>query len=59
VKHENGLVTPGLPPELDLVCRAAHQKFLDVNTLTYWQLVIVQIYSTPYVLIFSGAIGAD
>ena len=59
VEHENGLVTQGLTPELDSVCRVAHQRFLDANTLPSWQLVILQIYGTPYVVIFSGASGGD
>ena len=57
VEHENGLVMQGLTPELDSVCRIAHQKFLDAHTLTYWQLVILRIYGTSYVVIFSGASG--
>ena len=59
VEHENGLVMQGLTPELDSVCRVAHQQFLDAHTLTYWQLVILQIYGTSYVVIFSGASGGD
>ena len=59
VEQENGLVTQGLTPELDSVCRVAHQRFLDANALTYWQLVILQIYGTSYVVIFSGASGGD
>ena len=59
VEHKNGLLIQGLTPELDSVCRVAHQKFLDDHTLTYWQLVILQIYGTPYVVIFSGASGGD
>jgi hypothetical protein len=54
VAHKTGLVTQGVTPELDLACRATHQKFLDAHHLTYWQLVILQVFGTPYVVIFSG-----
>jgi hypothetical protein len=59
VEHENGLVTQGLSSELDPLCLDAHQSFLRTNMLTYWQLVILQVYGTPYVVIFSGASGGD
>ena|ERR1051326_8075308 len=59
VEHENGLVTQGLSPELDSICGVTHQDFLKVNTLTYWQLVVLQVYRTPYAFIFSGASGDE
>ncbi len=59
VEHENGLVTQGPGSELDSLCLAAHQSFLKANTFTYWQLVILQVYGTPYIVIFSGASGGE
>ena len=59
VEHENGLVTQGLSPELNSICGVTHENFLKVNTLTYWQLVVMQVYKTPYAFIFSGASGGD
>jgi len=59
VAHKTGLVTQGVTPELDLACRVTHQKFLDAHHLTYWHLVILQVFGTPYVVIFSGASGGD
>ncbi|HEX4134384.1 MAG TPA: hypothetical protein VHY84_07245 [Bryobacteraceae bacterium] len=57
--HENGLVTAGLTPELDETCRTVHQTFLAARHLTWWQLIILQIFGTPHILIFSGASGHD
>jgi hypothetical protein len=34
-----------------------HQQFLKTHKLTYWQLVILPVFSTAYVVIFSGASG--
>ena len=59
VEHENGLVTQGLSPELNSICGVTHENFLKVNTLTYWQLVVMQVYKTSYAFIFSGASGGD
>ena len=59
VEYENGLVTQGLSPELNSICGVTHENFLKVNTLTYWQLVVLQVYKTPYAFIFSGASGGD
>jgi hypothetical protein len=57
--HKNGLVTAGVTPELDETCRTIHQTFLAARRLTWWQLIILQIFGTPHILIFSGASGHD
>jgi hypothetical protein len=57
--HKNGMVTAGLTAELDEACRATHQAFLAARHLTWWQLIILQIFGTPHILIFSGASGHD
>jgi|HubBroStandDraft_2_1064218.scaffolds.fasta_scaffold667041_1 hypothetical protein len=36
-----------------------HQQFLKTHKLTYWQLVILPVFSTAHVLIFSGAWGGS
>ena len=59
VDHNNGLVTQGLTPDLDSQCGVLHQKFLETNHLTHWQLVILRVFATTYVLIFSCASGVD
>jgi hypothetical protein len=57
VDHQNGLVTEGIAPELDSECNVIHQKFLEAHRLTYWQLVVVAVFATSYVMIFSCAPG--
>jgi len=59
VDHKNGLITQGLTPELDSQCGVMHQKFLASHDLTYWQLVVVPIFATIHVLIFSCPAGVD
>ena len=59
VDHQTGLVTQGIIPELDSECGVIHQNFLEANHLTYWQLIILPIFATTYVLIFSGASGVE
>ena len=59
VDHQTGLVTQGITPELDSECGIIHQNFLEAHHLTYWQLIILSIFATTYVLIFSGASGVD
>jgi hypothetical protein len=57
--HKTGLITQGIATELDSDCSAMHQRFLDAHQLAYWKLVILPIFSTTYVVIFSGAIDAN
>jgi hypothetical protein len=57
--HKTGLVTQGITPALDSQCGAIHQKFLETYHLTYWFLVVLPIFTTTYVLIFSCPSGLD
>jgi len=57
VDHSTGLITEGIAPEADAGCDRIHQQFLKTHMLTYWQLVIVAVFSTAHVVIFSGASG--
>jgi hypothetical protein len=57
--HQTGLVTQGITPELDSQCGVIHEKFLEAHQLTFWQLVVLPIFATTYVLIFSCASGID
>lgn len=57
--HETGLITQGITPILDSECSTMHQRFLDAHQLTYWKLVILPVFSTTYVVLFSGAIDAN
>jgi hypothetical protein len=57
VDHSTGLITQGIFPEADAECDRIHQQFLKTNKLTYWQLVILPVFSTAHVVIFSGASG--
>ncbi len=59
VDHKTGLVTQGITPELDSQCSVIHKKFLETYQLTYWQLVVLPIFTTSYVLIFSCPSGVD
>jgi hypothetical protein len=55
VDHATGLITQGLAPEADSDCDRIHRQFLKTHNLTYWQLVILPVFSTAHVVIFSGA----
>jgi hypothetical protein len=57
VDHSTGLITQGIAPEADAECDRIHQQFLKTHKLTYWQLVILPVFSTTQVVIFSGASG--
>jgi hypothetical protein len=57
VDRANGLITQGLAPEADAECDRIHQGFLNIHKLTYWQLVILPVFATTHVVIFSGASG--
>src|SRR5258708_34984220 len=57
--HETGLITQGIAPELDSECSLIHQRFLDAHHLTYWRLVILPVFATSYVVIFSGTMNPD
>ena len=59
VDHHTGLVTQGMTPEMDSECGVIHQNFLETHHLTYWQLVILPIFATTYVLVFSCPPGAE
>jgi hypothetical protein len=59
VDHSNGLITQGIAPEADLECDRIHQQFLKTHRLTYWQLVILTVFSTSHIVIFSGASGGS
>ena len=59
VDHKTGLITLGLAPELDSECGVIHQKFLADHHLAYWQLIILPVFATVHILIFSGASGGD
>ena len=59
VDHKTGLVTQGITQELDLQCGVIHEKFLEAHQLTFWQLVVLPIFATTYVLIFSCPSGVD
>src|SRR5580700_10261483 len=55
--HSTGLITQGLAPGADEECDRIHRQFLRTNKPTYWQLVILPVFSTAHVVIFSGASG--
>jgi hypothetical protein len=55
--HGTGLITQGLATEADSECDRIHRQFLKTHNLTYWQLVILPVFSTTHVMIFSGASG--
>jgi len=57
VDHSTGLITQGIAPEADAECDRIHRQFLKTHTLPYWQLVILLVFSTSRVVIFSGASG--
>src|SRR4051812_23740723 len=59
VDHKNGLVTQGLTSELDSQCGVIHQKFLESHELAYWELVVIPIFATIHVLIFSCPAGVN
>ena len=59
VDHGTGLITQGLAPEADSACDRIHQQFLNAHKLSFWQLVILPVFSTTHVLIFSGAAGGS
>lgn len=53
-ESENGLVTLGLPAQLAMVSKTAHEQFLVAHSLPYWKLVVIQIPGTRHLLVFSG-----
>jgi len=57
VDHSTGLITQGIAAEADAECDRIHQQFLKTHKLTFWQLVILPVFSTAHVVIFSGASG--
>ncbi len=57
--YKTGLVTQGVTAELDESCRVAHQQYLKAHNLTYWQLVILRVFGTHFLVVFSCPAGEN